>query len=242
MYEVRFSETDHRGRLSPRGLYNYLQDTATNHGDTVGISGPELYERGYGWMLHHLIIQMEDLPPKDTGLSVTTWAHNLTGLYAVREWLVHDGEGTVRARGTSRWVFIDVRKGRASRLPDFLAEKYGVYPDDRALDVEFQKPRETKECEYSNEIQVRHGELDTNYHANSSAYIEWCLDAIPEPVLQSHRLSRVELIYKQEAKYGDTLRVESHLSSPPSGYSHCVYDAATNQVITMGKSDWISLK
>jgi acyl-ACP thioesterase len=199
-----------------------------------------LYDKGYGWMLHHLIVETDELPPINTGLSVTTWAHNLKGLYAVREWLVHDGEGKVRARGTSRWVLIDVKKGRASRLPEFLIEGYGEHPDERALDAEFHKPRETKECEYSNEIQVRHGELDTNYHANSSAYIEWCLDAIPESVLQSHRLSRVELIYKQEAKYGDTLRVESNLSSPPTGYSHCVYDSDSNQILTMGKSEWKS--
>lgn len=241
-YQVRFSETDHRGHLSPRALYNFLQDTATNHSTSVGLSGEPLLEKGYGWMLHHLIVEMEELPLIDAGLSVTTWGHCLHGLYAVREWLVHDGTGAVRARGTSRYVLIDVKKGRASRLPAFLAERYGEHPDERALDVEFQKPRDTEECEFSTTVQVRHGELDTNYHANSATYIEWCLDTVPESVITTHRVNRMELVYKLEAKHGDILRVETNLSSPPTGFSHCVYHNESNELITTGKSEWTELE
>ena len=125
-YEVRFSEADRRHCITPVALYNYLQETAVNHGESAHKSRYELHDRGFAWIINRILIQFIRYPKRYDSVTVTTWASTLTGLYAVREWTAEDQDGNICAHATSRWVLLDIHKRRAVRLPSFIAADYGI--------------------------------------------------------------------------------------------------------------------
>ncbi len=97
-YEVRFSEADRRGCVTPVALYNYLQETAVYHGESPHETRITLSEKGLAWVLTRIFIQFIRYPKQYDEVLVTTWASNLSGLYAVREWTVEDPNGESHTR------------------------------------------------------------------------------------------------------------------------------------------------
>ena len=53
-FDVRFYETDRAARLTPVALFNYLQETAVQHGDAVKLDGESMAASGYFWMMNRL--------------------------------------------------------------------------------------------------------------------------------------------------------------------------------------------
>ena len=202
--DIRQRDVDQFDRLTPTALYGSMQDAAIAHSMSKGLSGKTFMDLGYAWMLNRIHISVKHCPTIFEAVTVRTWASNLTGLYAIREFELLDEFNQVRACGTSRWVVIDLAKKRAVRLPNFLAERYGVLPK-RALEDDFPKFDVKDTFDRSKEFQVRWSELDGNQHANSACYVDWFVEAVPTEILQTHDLKELELEYKRELVLGDTL-------------------------------------
>jgi acyl-ACP thioesterase len=241
-YKVRFSETDHQSRLMPLALYNHFQDTAIHHSDAVGLSGAALFERGYAWMIHHLYMEIDAYPVQGDTIHVQTWANNLSGLYAVREWLARTDDGDVFARGTSRWLLIDVRKKRISKLPSFLEECYGNYPEERAIECGFERMSPVGHPELQRVVSVRASEIDTNQHANSAAYLDWCLDAVPHEQLNSYLPRSLEIVYRQECTLGEQVDVRTQAADTDTdslSFAHSSHRQTDGKLLAAAQTVWI---
>ena len=249
-FKVRFSESDHRAQVTPVALYDYFQETAIAHGDAVGMTPQALTERGLAWVLTRIHIQFLRFPSRREAVTVETWGSNLRGLYAVREWRARGENGDIAARGTSRWVLIDIARKRAIRLPDFIRELYGEH-EGRAIDDPFEKESPAAEPEHERHFHVRMSDLDTNRHANSACYIDWCLESVPDGVtrdLVQDGVARdwvpgsIELTYKKECVLGDAIRAGSREVAPRAdgrrAFVHAIWRETDGAVLTLGRSVW----
>jgi len=190
-------------------------------------------------MIHHLYMEIDSYPIQGDTIHVQTWANNLTGLYAVREWLARSDDGEIIGRGTSRWLLIDVVKKRISKLPSFLEECYGNYPEERAVNLEFTRMQPVENSEIHRSVTVRASEIDTNQHANSAAYMDWCLDAVPHELLDTHLPRSVEIIYRQECTLGEHLDVrtcESAKSDETISFAHSSHRHSDDKLLTTAKT------
>ena len=50
-------------------------------------------------------------------------------------------------------------------------------------------------------------DIDTNNHVNNLYYLDYALEALPEEVYNKFKFPNVEIMYKHEAKLGDTLSI-----------------------------------
>lgn len=240
-YQVRFTESDRLSRLTPIALFNYFQETAVQQGESVALPAEELNRRGYAWVLNRIHVEIDAYPLRRDCVTVTTWANCLQGLYAIREWTMTDAAGKCLARTTSRWVLIDLNRKRAIRLPAFMVEGYGEV-DERAIDDPFARPENVECKDHARVFHVRASDLDANQHANSACYIDWCLEAVPVQVLQTHAPRSFEIIYKREAVLGSGLIAaskESTRSSPGKFFEHRIHLEGEKTLLTIGKSHWI---
>ena len=240
-FEVRFSEADRRSLLTPIALFNYLQEAAIGHGDAVGLEGESLAEMGYMWMLNRIHFRINQYPSRRDTVHVETWGSTLTGLYAVREWNLTGDDGQKVASATARWILVDTQKGKIIKLPEILAERYGVH-EGRGLDDNFERMSAIESGEFQKRFHVRLSELDSNQHANSASYIDWCLEAVPEDVLNSYLPQDLEITFKKESKLGDGL-IASSLEEPSGeqGYRvflHAIRNEVDDTLLTIGKSTW----
>jgi acyl-ACP thioesterase len=207
-FEVRFYEADRASRLTPVSLFNYLQETAIRHGDAVGMDGEALTRLGYMWMMNRLRLRILRPPLRREEVRVETWGSCLHGLFAVREWRATDARGQVVALATGRWVVIDVARKKIVRIPVEMPAAYGEH-EARAIDDPFDRMGPISEGGHARRFHVRFSELDTNQHANSASYVDWCLEAVPADILEGYLPFDFEITFKKEAKLGEELTAMS---------------------------------
>ncbi len=240
-YEIRRRDTGRDECLTPDALYDYLQETAILHSDSVDLGANSLAGHGLAWILNRVIVHVDRYPRRREVVTIETWANNLRGLYAIREWRALDESGVVFACATSRWFLINIEKRKPARIPGFIAEAYGEIPEDRAIDDPFDRVSPIETGETTKSFHVRLSDLDTNQHANSSRYIDWAIEAVPLSILESHNPCMIDVGYKQEGLLGDGLVSTSARANDDEdgpAFDHVIRREGSGEVLAMGRTRW----
>jgi acyl-ACP thioesterase len=239
-FDVRFYETDRAARITPVALFNYLQEAAVRHGDAVGMDGASMSQAGYQWMMNRLRLDIHRYPVRRDEILVETWGSSFKGMFATREWRVTRGSD-VFATATGRWVLLGGEPKRIIRLPSLISERYGEYPD-RALNDGFAKMEPPARAECVRNFHVRFSELDTNQHANSASYVDWCLEAVPIPVLDGFLPASIEITFKKECRLGEELAARSEeLPATEPGvrkFRHGLWRTTDEALLAIAASQW----
>ena len=240
-FEVRFCEADRRSLLTPVALFNLIQEAAIRHGDAANIEGEKLMDMGFAWMMNRIHMRIDRYPRRRETVHVETWGSSLQGLFAVREWRVYDDDDNEIACATARWIMLDTKKRKIIKLPSEIAEHYGEHKE-RGIEDPFDRMTPIESVENEKRFHVRLSELDTNQHANSVAYVDWCLEAVPEDVLNDYLPCDIEIVYKKESKLGDGLIANSAEDSAAANggrtFHHAIRLEDDGSLLTMGKSVW----
>lgn len=251
---VRASELDADGHAAPAALLDFLQEAAGAHAVALGWGIDDLAGDSLTWVLSRLRIQCGRLPAWRRRVSVTTWPSGTNGLYATRDYLVHDEDGTLVARGTSDWLVLDVVRRRPVRVPPAIAEL--VPPDrPRALPSLTDRLAPPSRAVAGATFTVRRSDLDVNRHVNNVRYAEWALAAVPEALLGTHRLAALELHFRAETTFGDAVVVttgpaaaEQAADAPPAEtttaettthvFAHRLVRADDEREVALARSAW----
>lgn len=240
-YEIRRRDAGRDECLTPDALYDYLQETAILHSDSVDLGANSLARHGLAWILNRVIIHVDRYPRRREMVTIETWANNLRGLYAIREWRASDEAGAAFARATSRWFLINIEKRKPARIPGFITEAYGEIPEDRAIADSFDRVSPIETAETTKLFHVRLSDLDTNQHANSSRYIDWAIEAVPAEILYACKPSAIDISYKQEGLLGDeilSLSARTAIEGDDPAFDHVIRRTGGGEVLAMGRTHW----
>lgn len=240
-YKVRYDEVDRASRVMPATLFNYLQDSAVRASIAVGRGPHQLAEKPWGWFLVRIHMRVDRYPRLEDDVTVRTWAYRMKGLYAIREFHVVDAEGRTFAEGTSQWVIIDLARRRPIRLPEWVVEAYPKHPV-RLVEHAFEKLPPMEEHDTERTFHVRLSDLDSNDHANSSCFFDWCLEAVPRSVHDELVPLSLEIDYRSEARYGDLVRARSRSDGESTAdgvsFRHCIIRDTDGALLALGRSVW----
>ena len=184
MYEmnarIRYSELDATGRLSTMGLMNFLQDAAIFHCEDIGRSVASLAEDGFAWYVLTWDIKIYSLPQLSDRIHVRTWIPAMRGLVCNRFAQIVDDEGNVLVDATSTWVFFDVERGRAIRIPDKEAAYFAGEFEGTAVRKSRRSFKPQTEGVTVEPITVGVQHIDTNFHVNNAQYIRIAREVVAE--------------------------------------------------------------
>lgn len=207
-FTLRYCDTDRDGHLSSVALCNLLQETAILHSESVGLTGEAMSAKDFAWVLNRLHFRMRAFPSRKERVVIRTWAHEFGSLYAIREFeIVTERLGTCGV-ATSRWIVLQLSRRKVARLPEAITSKYPTLPR-RALDDPFDRMQPHEGSDVERPFHVRFSDVDSNLHANSVSYVDWCLETVPGDVLDGMRAHEMEILYKRETSMGDDLLVRS---------------------------------
>ncbi len=218
-YIVKSYETDCHGFLRLLSLMNLLQDVAIEHADSFGLGLENCLEKNLSWVGSNYLLEISRFPKLHEHFKIETWPAEKKLWGAVRDFLVYDESGNVIIKGSSQWVLIDVVRRRPVML-----EKY--FPDyetlgERVINTDFPKipalPRETNRCDFM----VRFDDIDVNNHVNNAVYPLWASESISHEYRLNHRPCEIELCFKKEALYGETVTVATYHEADESLHSIC---------------------
>jgi acyl-ACP thioesterase len=173
-YRVRFDEAGPDGNLRTSALLRYAQDVAWRHSEELGFDRAWYQERGLGWVVRGVELELAAPIPLGTTLRVSTAVVGHRRIWARRLGECRFADGGLAARVTTDWVLLDGR-GRVVRIPD----DFGVAFTNPEVKSEILRitPGGGEPVAH-HELAVRPTDLDPIDHVNNAVYVDWLEEAL----------------------------------------------------------------
>ncbi len=208
-YRVRFDEAGPDGHARISTLLRYAQDVAWRHSEDLGFNRDWYRDRGVGWVVRAVELELHAPIPMGHTLRVSTAVVGHRRIWARRlgEGLLADG--SLATRITTDWVLLDGRN-RIVRIPD----DFGVVFVNPEVDSEITRVAPpTGEPVSSLTLRVHPRDLDPLDHVNNAVYVDWLEEALEVAGWKPAARATPEtwrLEYLASAGPGDEVTVDLH--------------------------------
>lgn len=202
-YKPVIEDFSRDGLLSYTALVRILCNAANAHSDICGDSVFNIKGMDRAWVLTDWQIEITDYPKYGDELKAETWSEGFTSpLVANRNFLFYKN-GEVCARGTTKWILLDLKSGRPSKIDPAYLEKYSteskvVFEDKKLWRI---PSAETWTTEMP--IPVRRSDIDFNDHVHNVTYLDYAREVLPQDLFEK-KFTRLRISYKTALKQGST--------------------------------------
>ena len=208
-YRVRFDEAGPDGQARISALLRYAQDVAWRHSEDLGFDREWYRDRGVGWVVRAVELELDAPIPMGQTLQVSTAVVGHRRIWARRLGECRLADGRLAARVTTDWVLLDARN-RIVRIPD----DFGVVFVNPEVDSEITRVPAPQGAPASTlALSVRPRDLDPLDHVNNAVYLDWLLEALEAAGWRTQVGDAPEtwrLEYLASAGRGDEVVVELH--------------------------------
>ena len=102
--------------ISNKGLLSILQDIAEMHSASIGYGVTDIDKTNFSWALLNWKVKIISRPKYGETITIKTWSRYSTKLYSYRDFEILNANGDIIAIATSKWVLIDVSKGKITNF------------------------------------------------------------------------------------------------------------------------------
>ncbi len=204
-FRIHAFESDSSGNATIAGILNHLQEAAGSHAGMLGLSVTQLLPKGLTWVLSRIIVTMHHYPSYQDMIRLETWPAGVDRFMALRDFELFGQDETLIASVRTQWVMVDLKTMRPVQLPD---EVHQIAAGNTRFSMPVDSPRVSKldgVGDFSKEFTVRRSDIDLNRHVNNVNYLIWAMESVPDDVGLSKRPYEVDLVFRNETHYGDTV-------------------------------------
>lgn len=217
------------GSVTTGAVVRLFQRAATRHSHDLGYTSTWLIENNAAWVAreHHLE-RLEPLPTHGT-VTVRTTVEDMRRVRSLRSYEIRDSEDdTPLALGTTVWVFLDRDRGRVSRIPEDMKNRYDVTAGDDTSPKRRQlESPELPEVDFERTYNLQFRDLDELGHVNNVVYVEYLFETLLRATLQKRdeeasglpetdlKLDRLSIRYLNQTQWGKPLTCR--VARGPSG-------------------------
>ncbi|MCI9627043.1 MAG: hypothetical protein HFI90_09730 [Clostridia bacterium] len=203
-FDICYSHLDEKRRVKVTALLDFLQDVATAHSDSLGLTLENMRRDGAFWVLVSFDITLHALPQIDERITVETWSSGIKTIYGYRNFRMLAENGAVLLEAVSVWVYMGWETMRPLRVPPekaalFAPQTPAVLPRKLSLP---QPSCTAPALTY----QVMRRDIDTNLHMNNVKYLELALETLPQS-LWKRTPTHLQLQFLHAATYGEQLHI-----------------------------------
>ncbi len=207
IYEAGAGQTDLFGLLRPSALVGFMQDVATLHAESFGVSREDLIDRsGVVWLLaRQRYFLLRPIRSKET-VTVTTWHRKTAGFLWYRDF-EFEVSGEVVGGAGSVWITADLKTKKMVDL-SAVAKEIGSANPFRSDGPEVKKIRLPARLKYAGAHTVQYSDLDVNAHLNNVKVCDVILNALHlEDRMRGRYIRELQIGYLKESKSGDEITV-----------------------------------
>ena len=206
---ITASQCDFTGRLGMAQCLDMFMDAASRHADELGMGRRELAKKDLFWMITKNRLRIFRMPEMSDAVTLTTWPQRPDKMHSDRCYtLKKDGE--LLAAGKCEWVNYNFVTGKLSPVSELFSPEHEFCADDTIPEGFDRIGGEFPEtvCEYK----VRTLDVDVNSHVNNTKYVYALMDIFTTKELKEHPVKQIEVIYKNQAREGDTLVIRRRIN------------------------------
>lgn len=199
---VKPSECNAARELPLTLLVAQMIDIATDHANELGIGFLNLGTRGLGWVLSRLSVEMRRWPRNGEKYILSTWIESYNVHFSERCFSVVSENGDILGYGRTIWMIIDLKSHRSVGTAGTVLPEEMIHPLPCPIPkmARHRAFAPTKVVEYT----FKYTDLDFYRHVNTVKYIALLLNQFTLEEFDSHLLSRFDIAFAHEAKYGET--------------------------------------
>lgn len=218
IYRTSFSQTGIHNVLTNKSILSILENIAGEHSAFVNYSFNDLSPKHLTWVLLNWKLKVLKRITADTNIKVQTWGNYSNKVFVIRDFKIFDESGNLCAIASSKWCLVDTLKGKIAKMPENIWDIFnGIHEEFVFESSDLPKLIEpTSKPIFADTYKIRRFDLDINKHVHNLNYLNIAYELLPEEIFDGDELNNVEIIYKKELKYGDT--VKSYLYKEDNSY------------------------
>lgn len=203
IFTVTLPDVGENNKLTNKGILRMLQEIACIHSNLCGIGVNNAQETGVAWVILNWKLQVFSRPIWNTKLTINTWSSTQNAISSYRDFEVLDENNNLVAIASSKWVLFDINSCSIVKIDEDISSKYQNVDKHVFNTTILGKIKEPAGSKLILEYTVQKRDIDTNHHVNNLNYLDFAYEVLPE----NYDFNNVEIMYKLEAKLGDTLNL-----------------------------------
>lgn len=203
---IGFRDVSHLNELTNTSMLAYLENMGGIHSDLIG-NGLNS-NNTCTWVLLAWKVRILKRPKFGDTIKIVTWSREMEKFYAYRDYKVYDKQGELICIATSKWVYIDVEKGKIIKVSGEVQDLYQsemIYAFSKEEST-FSKLIEPQNNISSIEFKITRNMIDTNQHLHNIYYLDIAKEVLPEEVYLNKEFNDFEVMYKKEVKCGEIVK------------------------------------
>ena len=234
-YKVHSYEVDVKGNATVPILCQFMQESAWNHAEHLGVGFSHLMEKNLIWVLSRQLVKINSFPKWGETIKIYTWPTAKDRLFCYRDFRILDKYDSVIAIATTAWFAIDL----LNRKPQSPDSYFQIELNDpvRVLPEKLNKIKSLTTQKRTKLVRVGYKDLDVNEHVNNVRFVEWILDSFSLNFQKAHNLQEIEINYLSEAFYNDEISV-SYEGVGNLTFLHSLYTTNNNTELCRVRTLW----
>ncbi len=205
-FYIGLSDINTEKELTNTCLLKYLEDVAGLHSEIAGYGVTDMNTTRKSWILLSWKVKVINRPLVNDTLNIRTWSRCIDKFYAFRDFEVRNQYDEIVCLATSKWVFIDIDKGKLVKISDDIAQKYKPENKNVFEEHDLEKLKEPSDCISKVSFKITRNLIDINKHLHNIYYLDIAKEALPESIGLSNELNYFEIMYKKEIKLEETVK------------------------------------
>lgn len=205
-FTLKYGDIGKSNKLNIKSLIYYLQEIAGKHSSLAGYGLNDIPNTHVSWLLLDWKVKMFSHPKYGEQLSINTWPRILEKFYSYRDYEVFDSNNNLVAIASSKWLLINTETKKIERIsPEIINNFNGVENKKVFEETLNEKPNIPEDLDLRFTYTIQRRDIDTNGHVNNLCYIDYALETIPEEIYNNNEFNNIEIHYKKEIKYKNTI-------------------------------------
>ncbi|MCQ2586366.1 MAG: thioesterase [Treponema sp.] len=203
-YKPVFEDYNRNAALTLNALVKILENSGSGHSDMAGDNVFDMHNRSNAWVLTEWQIEVTEYPKYGDEIKAETWSEGLASpLVAMRNFLLYKN-GEICAKGTTRWILIDMATGRPCKIEPAHLERYENEPKTVFDDKKLSRIPSPEAWTTEVKMPVRRADIDINEHVHNLTYLEYAREVLPRQDADIMNYKKLRIAYKNALKEGDT--------------------------------------
>lgn len=204
-FDIPLRVINNKKEVSNKYILECFENIAELHSKSIDLGIDSILEEGITWVLLEWQVKVLKRPYYGQKIEVNTWARYTNKFYSYRDFEMY-ANGNLCAIATSKWLLIDIQKGRPARIQDKFMQRYSPEWSKEVLGVtEVEKLLEKGSYEKQDEYIVRRCDIDINGHMHNLNYLDLVYQMLSDEDVEKD-FNNIRITYKKEIKYKDKVK------------------------------------
>lgn len=204
-FPVFWHDANVYGKMTFAAISRYIQETAWNHSDNLGVGFKKALELNQIWVVMRLLISVEKFPAWGDNVRFETWPRGVDGPWAYRDFYIKNKRDEILGGASTSWMLLDYTTHRPQK-PDLVKHALPLVNSKLALGRKAEKIAERGNFILADKRKLRFSDIDLNGHVTNSKYIEWIADTMGDNG-NYKKFQTLQINFVSEAMFGEEVEM-----------------------------------